>query len=68
MWLPQLGISESCIDVIIEEDEQYFISITKNITSYERTFYEYVTDMLQLVIEGDLKTRVYVCKQYHPVR
>ena len=51
-----------------EEEKQYVISITKDITSYEREFYKYVTYMSQLVIEEDFRRHMYVCKQYHLVQ
>ena len=36
--------------LFLEEEEQCFISITKDITSYQCAFYKYVTDMSQLVL------------------
>ena len=37
---------------LLEEEEHYFISITKNIRSYERAFYKYVTDNVTDVTIG----------------
>ena len=42
------------------EEKEYFISITMHITLYERAFYKYVTDMLQLVIEVDIRRYLYM--------